>query len=46
VNLVYLDTGPLKGLLDPNDAMASREGAAVLTFDRHHFGLMGADVYG
>jgi len=27
-------------------AMASREGAAVLTFDRHHFGLMGVDVYG
>ena len=27
-------------------AMASREGASVLTFDRHHFGLMGADVYG
>jgi predicted nucleic acid-binding protein len=27
-------------------AMASREGAAVLTFDRHHFLLMGVDVYG
>jgi predicted nucleic acid-binding protein len=33
-------------------AMASREGAAVLTFDRHHkaspdhLGLMGVDVYG
>lgn len=27
-------------------AMASREGAAVLTFDQHHFGLMGVPVYG
>lgn len=26
-------------------AMASREGAAVLTFDRHHFGLMGVEVF-
>jgi len=26
-------------------AMASRDGAAVLTFDRHHFGWMGVPVY-
>ncbi len=27
-------------------SIAKREGAKVLTFDRRHFGLMGAEVYG